>query len=173
MTVFKDSNCAEVSGRFYASTNPKIRQEYNIDDLNYNFGMNDQIDSVMVPYGYSVEFFDNGGLYGTSAIVDGQMWRDEAMQMVCVNVPGSLHDKISSLAVYRTSQGYKAAGDWVSIATLTETASFTYNEGFKTTHSVEQTEREKYSLSMEMKEGMLLESSTITEGFEMEITTDT
>ena len=78
MTAFKDGNCTDVSGRFYASTNPKSRNEYNKDDIKNYFGYDNEIDSVMVPNGYSVELFDNDGLYGDSYVVDSQSWRDEA-----------------------------------------------------------------------------------------------
>ena len=131
----------------------------------------------MVPYGYSVELFDNDGMYGSSYIVDGQQWKDEDQQMTCVNLPSEWRNKTSSLAVYRTSQGYKAAGDWVNILTLTETVGFKYHEGFETTHSSQQAIDEKYSLGMEMQEGMnfgfVKSSIDIKEGYAMEISSDT
>lgn len=87
-----------------------------------------------------------------------------------------MKNKTSSLKVYRTSLGNMAAGDWVSITTLSETAEFEFYQGFKTTQSSEWTKNEKYTLSMEMKEGMNLgfasSNLTIDEDYEYEITSD-
>lgn len=44
---------------------------------------NDRVSSVMVPYGYSVEFFANDAFVAPSMIVNGDVFEDSNLQMKC------------------------------------------------------------------------------------------
>ena len=57
--VFRDNDCSNSTGRFYANTDPNMYAEYTKSELERHNIENDEIDSVMVPYGYSVDLYED------------------------------------------------------------------------------------------------------------------
>ena len=134
VTVFRDSNCRSNSGRFDATYDPKGTRAYTKYDMSVRNTYNDDMTSVMVPYGYSVKLYWDDSWAGESLVINGPSWTDEHMEMQCINVGSHWNDETTSLKVYRTEFGNYAQGDWIGL-TATEGIDFTYNEGFTTTRS--------------------------------------
>ena len=55
--VFRDSDCTSNTGRFYANEDPNMYADYTRADIEYRNTYNDDIDAVMVPYGYAVDLY--------------------------------------------------------------------------------------------------------------------
>ena len=72
VTAFKDYDCTNASGRFYASADSQTsREEYTDKDLVANNLCSDCLSAVMVPEGYSVILYANADLSGDSYTIEG------------------------------------------------------------------------------------------------------
>ena len=95
--------------------------------------------------------------------------------MTCQNMPSGWNDRVSSLAIFRTTGGESAVGKWVGF-TGTEQLDFTYHVGFDTTKSSEEQITEQYTLAYEMNTGINFEfessSETISSSYSASIMTD-
>ena len=132
--AFRDSECRGESGRFDADPDAKEPAWYNKDGMSTRNIGNDDISSVLIPQGYSVELYEDDGFSGSSTVMNGPLWNSQDFLMSCQNMPSGWNDSVSSLKVFRTFGGYPAVGKWVSI-TATESVDFTYHVGFSTTES--------------------------------------
>lgn len=65
-------------------------------------------------------------------MIVGKEFTDETMALECMPVPDGWEDVNSSAAVYRSSKGLMARGDWVSM-TASESVTFVISYGFTTT----------------------------------------
>ena len=93
VTVFEGVDCKANMGRFYAHENPNQTAWYTMGDMWARNIKNDQIDSVMVPYGYSVNLYPGDGFTGTPKTVKGDFGYDGATQgMSCIDVSSKFHD---------------------------------------------------------------------------------
>ena len=111
----------------------------------------------MIPYGYSVTLYADGGFYGDQTTLHGPMWNgNDHFRLQCLSMPDHWNDIVSSLVVYRTNEGGKAKGRWIG-TTSTELVKFTYNVGFSSTGTAEEKETEKWSLSYQMTTGIEFE----------------
>lgn len=82
ITLFTYSNCHDVSGRLYANSNPNYWAEYNKEAMWQNNIPKDDVDAVMIPFGYQIEFFDQDGFWGDSEIVKGKAYWDGDHEMM-------------------------------------------------------------------------------------------
>merc|ERR1712038_65463 len=70
--AFRDNDCTNNSARFYAHENPRMYAEYMKADIEYHNVDNDEIDSVMVPYGYAVDLYSNDNFSGDVLTIKGE-----------------------------------------------------------------------------------------------------
>jgi len=177
VTTFRDSGCKGETGRFDTLDDASQPARYNQADMWTHNQRRLSISSVMVPKGYSIKLHADDGFGGKSTVIHGDRWNSvNNEEMVCQAVGDGMDSKTKSLEVYRTSFGQLAKGDWVHVE-ATESIKFTYYMGFVNKSSYEETDDEKYSLNLQMSEGIsfegVSESETITEEYSSEITTDT
>lgn len=134
--TFTEPDCEGQIGRFYAADSLTVKAEYaSIAEMESFGGMNDDIESVMMPYGLAVDFFRDPSFGGISETITGPMWADTNLQMSCVNLDSSkTSDRVSSLKVYKTKYLGPAQGQWKSI-THSQAITVTYHVGFSTTTS--------------------------------------
>ena len=71
-------------------------------------------------------------------------------------MPEGWNDVVSSVAVYRNSQGFPAKGRWVSY-TATETIEFTYHLGLKYDHTTSTKASVEASLDLDLHAGVEFE----------------
>ena len=114
--VFSDQGCQEDVSRFYSDDSGHERKDYTNSEMYNNHLRNDKASSVMVPYGYSVDLYDNYGFSGVPLTLKGKPWKGPTTQsMECINLGDyGWNDKVSSLTVIRKIQG-KAQGKWVEL----------------------------------------------------------
>ena len=136
VTVFKWGDCHDVSARLYSNENPNYSADYNKEAIWENNMPKDDIDSVYVPFGYQVEFYDQDGFWGDSEVIKGKAYFDGDHEMMpCQNL-GSLKNRAASARVTRTHILGPAVGYWEGI-THTESIDVTYQVGFDYSHSTE------------------------------------
>ena len=137
VTLFENKGCAGPSGAFFATQKPSEQALYNTNDLVKGHLADNTVSSVMVPYGYSVQLFENNGFHGESVIIEGGMYASGDQEMQCIDLADKkFEDKTSSLSVYRTNFGKSAFGYWQSITT-TEEIEFDYHVGMKISETSE------------------------------------
>ena len=102
--IFADPGCQNVSGRIIPKNDPYEPFYYNKRDINYMNLHENQISSVMVPYGYTMTLYDIDGQSpaGASEVVHGRA-RDGAGNMQCVNLT-DLDNRASSLTYQKDSK---------------------------------------------------------------------
>lgn len=94
--------------------------DYNEDAIKKQNTYNDDIDAIMVPYGYAVTLYANDNLSGDSKTYEGGPFVDKTMAMSCINVDADgFGDKTTSLRVWRTSNLGEANGTWKAITAST------------------------------------------------------
>ena len=76
IVVFRDSNCTDTTGRFFAHENPNMMAEFTKADIEFHNTENDDIDAVMVPYGYAVDLFSDDNFSGDVKTIIGEPFRD-------------------------------------------------------------------------------------------------
>ena len=114
--AFRDKDCANNTGRFYANSDPDLYAEYNKAAIKNQNMYNDDIDAIMVPYGYAVTIYWDNNFSGKSKTFEGGPFIDKNMSMRCINVDAEgFGDKATSLRVYRTSNLGDANGTWKAI----------------------------------------------------------
>ena len=176
--VFKERDCRGDAGRFDADPDPRRPARYTRSMLEDLGSGGSEISSIMIPYGYSVTLYDDDALDGDrKTTLEGPKWNsNDHFKLQCLGMPDGWDNKVSSLIVYRTNQGGKAKGRWLS-ATSTESFTFTYNVGFKSTVAAEEQETEKWSLSYQMTTGIefegITDSETMSESYSGQVMTDT
>ena len=63
---------------------------------------NDAVSSLMVPYGYQVVLYKDGGFSGATKTVTGPMFGDADEDLACINIYSDFNDRVSSFKIYRT-----------------------------------------------------------------------
>lgn len=72
VTLFEDPDCSGASGRYYWDPESSLSGTfYNTDDLVFGGMRNNNMNSLMVPKGYTAELFDGHGFHGATQIVEG------------------------------------------------------------------------------------------------------
>ena len=74
--VFRDRDCSDNTGRFYANKDPNMYAEYVKSDIEYHNTYNDDIDAVMVPYGYAVDLYEDDNFSGEKKTITGEPFTD-------------------------------------------------------------------------------------------------
>jgi len=99
VTLFEDALCSGASARFYWDPESSSSGTfYNEEDLYFGGFRNNHMESFLVPKGYSVEFYDGHGFYGSRQIAEGGFLNDDdEMRCMSANFP----DAVSSLIVKR------------------------------------------------------------------------
>ena len=69
--------------------------------------------SVSVPYGYSIDLYEDDNFSGSMLTVDGVPSTDPNGKVACVNMPGDFNDKLSSAVVRRTSSVSKSSASFL------------------------------------------------------------
>ena len=116
VTLFHDYFCTGNFGRFYAPLEYGTRAEYNQYDMQYANSDWDEADSILVPYGTSVDLYDGGDFTYFLGTLEGQPWIDSRQGSTCIDLnPRGWDDAIGSLVVYRSSMG-SAKGYWINVA---------------------------------------------------------
>ena len=160
VTAFGGSDCKEPSGRFDAHDDKTEKMEYTLDDL-HNAGLWDNmIDSIVVPWGYSVELYSDDGFSGDVLVVTGMDNPGDPEEMECVNLrEQDFGDRITSLTVYHSSHGKKARGRWEPVKSNTEGISFTYHIGMSKSseHDESSDATMSYEMEVSMEEGIEVE----------------
>ena len=64
LTFFSSPDCGGTTGRLYASDDVNARRYYNADELRSNNVRTDDISSMYIPFGYSVDIYDGDGYTG-------------------------------------------------------------------------------------------------------------
>lgn len=75
---------------------------------------NDSMSSIMVPYGTSVELFENRDFSGEKVTMVGKQFVNDNQEMECINIKdikSDFEDELSSLRVYKTGGGL-SVGQW-------------------------------------------------------------
>jgi len=147
--VFDAVNCTGNMGRFYAPVDNQQKAWYTMNDMWNNNIPNDQVDSLMVPYGYSVDLYEADGFAGNVKTVKGPMFTDGNLGMSCININGDFHDRTSSLSVYKNTVLGASVGYWTSL-TASESFSFKTHYGLSYSHSESTSETSQFTLSYEM-----------------------
>ena len=57
VTIFSDVNCRAAAGRFEASTDGSINQDYTRSEMLTHNLKNDKAASAVIPYGYSIKMY--------------------------------------------------------------------------------------------------------------------
>lgn len=91
---------------------------YALEDANV---WRDDIDSVMVPYGYTLELYDGAYWDGYMERIDGPSYTDGNQRMKCITL--NSWNWAASAIVYRNQAVGYARGYWKAI-TATETIQF-------------------------------------------------
>ena len=76
VTLFTYPDCHDVSGRLYADTDPTKSKEYTKDEMWDHNIPKDDVDSVLVPFGYKIELFDKDGFSGDNETIEGKAYAD-------------------------------------------------------------------------------------------------
>ena len=96
----------------------------------YERGIGDNwLQSIMVPFGYTVDLYDEGGFSGDITTIVGGMFEDDNQTMKCINLVDDWWTT-SSLRVYKNRNIGKAQGYWISITGST-TTDFMVSYGLK------------------------------------------
>ena len=101
VTLFKGGSCHDNSGRFAAD--PEVGKYVNYDksDMDHQGIGNDEVTSLYVPFGYSVDLFKDSGFSGDMLTITGEMFEDTNFRMRCVELDDDWNDELSSLRVYK------------------------------------------------------------------------
>lgn len=114
-------------------------------------GMQDNVvGSLMVPYGYTVEMFDQDSRSGKKQTVYAEMFRDDRFAMECVNLKDTGY-RAKSMTIKNSGSLGGATGYWESI-TATSKLHYEIVEGFESSHSEHTSVQMQYELSIEMSE---------------------
>ena len=125
----------------------------------------------MLPYGYSVDLYENDAWSGSKWHADGPYFEDDTLKMTCIDVPDSFSWLTSSLKFYRTPGYGTAKGFWKGY-TSTEEIDFDIKEGFHNIQTTEDDTQMEFNLNYDMKVGIKYMNSKISEGYSDEISTD-
>ena len=131
---------------------------------------NDSVESVMVPYGYTLTLYDGDGQSSAyaSEVQKGRRLDGQGM-MQCVNI--SLRNKVSSV-MYVKDPTYDtpANGVWKEIAAITAgTTSYEYSLSTTSTDSSTTKASMTSTISTEMKEGIVFESAKVSTSYSSSI----
>ena len=96
-------------------------------------------------------------------------WTDSEQAMKCITMPEGWNDVVSSVAVYRNSQGFPAKGHWESY-TATESIDFTYHLGLSYNESKYTKESIEASLKLDMHAGVEFEGLGFSADISAELT---
>ena len=128
------------------------------------------MNSILVPYGTSVDLWDGSGFNGAMYTLTGQPFLDANQAVRCLNVRDiGWDDRVSSLSVYKSFGLDNARGYWRNVASG-QTISLQMSVTFTSSKSESSTSTEQYTLSEEMKVGIEFESDTISESFSSTLT---
>lgn len=90
VTVFEDAGCQGKAGRLYATSDPTSKAYFSTSDLEYNNIRNDEMSSIAVPFGYSIDLYQDNGFLGDELSKDGLLWNDAyTKEMACIDLSGS------------------------------------------------------------------------------------
>ena len=84
VTLFEDYDCSGASGRLYWDPEgPASGTMYNVEDLHYGGVRNNNMQSLLVPKGYTVELYEHDGFTGRKQVVVGE-YLNATEEMRCV-----------------------------------------------------------------------------------------
>lgn len=130
---------------------------------------NDDINSLMVPFGMSIELYAEWSWTGESRTYSGAMFSEFNQRMKCIDV-GDFKDKTTSLIVYRSRNFGEAVGKWEPVMTTSYQVSALVHYGIIFGNSTRQDEQ--WVLNYEMRKGVTFDSTPIDETFLEEIRDD-
>ena len=84
ITVFKGTSCDDNSGRFVADSQVGKFVYYTGDEMKLLSSYTDEISSIYVLFGYSVDLFVDPGFSGTKFTVTGGLFEDKNDKMECI-----------------------------------------------------------------------------------------
>lgn len=140
--TFTEVNCQGNVGRFYAPESLGHKAEFLKSEMQDRNGINDDIESIMVPFGISVDLFEHDSFLGRTESHSGPMWLDEYQSMSCINLDDDLTaDRVTSLRVYKNRLLGPAAGYWIPVS-HSEDIEISYTIGFHVgyEHTTKETE---------------------------------
>ena len=79
VTAYRDMDCVDNTGRFMANSDKDQYASYTTRDINRMNMYNNDIESVRVPYGWSITLYDQDNFYGRSTTLKGK-WIDSYYQ---------------------------------------------------------------------------------------------
>lgn len=94
---------------------------------------NDDVGSVMVPFGYSVDLYEADGFSGGVKTVSGPVFNDSHLSLACINI-SDFDNRTSSIKVYKNTLLGASNGYWTSI-TATESLKFRTHYGLSYSQS--------------------------------------
>lgn len=131
--LFRDGDCRSDMGRFLSPTSSTEKAYYTRAEMYEHNIKNDDVGSVMVPFGYSVDLFRDDGFAGDKKTVQGPVFNDSHLSLACINV-SDFNDRTSSVAVYKNTVLGASNGYWTSI-TATESLKFRTHYGLSYSQS--------------------------------------
>ena len=163
--LFRDSDCEDDMGRFYAKENAYEKAEYTKDEMELNNFCNNCASSIMVPFGYTVDLYQSDAFSGDLKTIVGPVFNDDLLSLECINLDG-FNNEVTSLAVYKNTVMGSSIGYWVSI-TATESVTFHTHYGLSYSTSETTTRSAEYTLTYEMGSSIKFAKAL---GFEDEVT---
>lgn len=150
ITAFKGTSCNDNSGRFVADSEVGKFVYYTGDEIALKGSNTDEISSLNVPFGYSVDLFADPGFSGKKFTVTGGIFEDKNDKMECISIKDTFNDTVNSLRVYKNRQIGAAQGYWRS---FTASQAFSYQVYFGLSFErIDSTaDAEKQSLMYEMQ----------------------
>jgi len=74
--MFDDPDCTGKLGRFYSPTTYGIKENYNQSEMWQNNAGNNRMNSILIPFGTSVDLWDGSGFNGSMHTLVGQPFLD-------------------------------------------------------------------------------------------------
>lgn len=132
---------------------------------------NDDMSSIMVPFGITIELYENDSWTGDSRTYEGEMFTEFNQRMRCINLDSdSFNDKTSSLIVYRSRIFGAAVGKWMPVMSTSYEISALVHYGIKTRQA--SALNEQYVITYEMRDGVTFETTPIANTVLSEIQDD-
>ena len=98
ITMFEEKDCSGLSAGY-------IVGEYNESEMKDQGMGNNDVNSLMVPFGYSVELFQKDNFKGHTKTVVGGAFTDFNQHMACISIKDDFHNEVTSLKVTAVQQG--------------------------------------------------------------------